>query len=87
MIPTPFGYIAIIVCQQIFIVGLAWYVIHLLDRARRERRHHGSTLVCSNASASYDLAALAARLSTVSAKRPNPSFRPANAQMRQAEGA
>jgi hypothetical protein len=87
MIPRPFGYIAVILCQQLIIVGLAWYVIRLLDRARRERRRQASTLASSDASASCDLAALAAKLSPVSAERLDSSLRPANAQVRQTEGA
>ena len=62
MFPHNFGYVTVIVAQQICVVGLIWYVVHLLDGARRERRRHYSTMLLTNASASCDLAALAARL-------------------------
>jgi hypothetical protein len=85
MIPNPFGYIAIIVSQQMFIVGLVWYVMHLLDCARHERRRHYSTMMLSNASASCDLASLAARLSKFSDERPDPIALPTELRTRQKE--
>jgi hypothetical protein len=76
MIPNRFGYIAIIVSQQMFIVGLVWYVMHLLDQARHERRRHYSTMLLPNASASCDLASLAARLSKFGDEPTNPITHP-----------
>jgi hypothetical protein len=42
MITNPPGYIAVIVSQQLSIVGLVWYVMHLLDCARHERPRYNS---------------------------------------------
>jgi hypothetical protein len=72
MFAHTFGYTTVIVIQQVLIVGLVWFVMHLIDSARRERRRYNSTMLFSNVAASCDLAALAARLS----KFDNPQLDP-----------
>jgi hypothetical protein len=85
MIPNPFGYVAVIVSQQMCIVGLVWYIMHLLDSARRERRRYNNTMLLSNASASCDLASLAARLSKFGDGQPDLFAHPAKERIRQEE--
>lgn len=82
MIPHNFGYITVIVAQQFFIVGLVWYVMRLLDNARRERHRHYSTMTLTNASASCDLASLAARLSRISDEQTDRIPRPLKVRLR-----
>jgi hypothetical protein len=62
MIAHTFGYVTVILLQQVVILGLIWSVVHLLDRSRRERRRYSSALLFSDVSASNDLAALAVQL-------------------------
>jgi hypothetical protein len=85
MIPHNFGYVTVIVSQQLFIVGLVWYVMHLLDQARRQRHRHYSTMTLTNASASCDLAVLAARLSKLGDVQTDPIPLPAKVRIRQEE--
>jgi hypothetical protein len=87
MIPNPFGYIAVIVSQQVFIVGLVWYVMHLLDRAQHARRRYNNTMLLSNASASCDLASLAARLSKFGDGQPDLVSHPDKVRIEQEESA
>ena len=66
MIANPFGYVTVILVQQVFIIGLVWSVVRLWERSRRERRRYYSAMLLSNAAATNDLAALAVRLSRTS---------------------
>jgi hypothetical protein len=86
MFAHTFGYTTVIIAQQAFILGLVWYVIHLIDRARRERRRYCSTMLFSKAAASCDLAALAARLSRFDGPQLDPVIKPAKVQIRQGKG-
>jgi hypothetical protein len=85
MFAHTFGYTAVIVLQQVFIIGLVWYVIHLLDRARHERRRYNSTMLYTNVAASCDLATLAARLSKIDGPQLGPAIKPAKVRIRQEE--
>lgn len=85
MIPHNFGYITVIVSQQFFIVGLVWYVMHLLDGARRESSRHYSTMTLTTGSASSDLAALAAQPSKFGDAQPAAIPHPAKVQIQQEE--
>ena len=76
MIPNSVGYVFLILSQFLFIVGLVWYVMHLLDRERRDRYRFNSIKLLSNVSASCDLAALAERVSRFSAEQLEPAARP-----------
>jgi uncharacterized membrane protein len=70
MIAHPFGYLAVILLQQVLILGLVWSVVHLAERSRRERRRYCSAKLLSNAAATNDLAALAVQLSKPSEASP-----------------
>ena len=85
MFANPFGYITIIAVQQVLMVGLAWYIMHLLDSAWRERRRQCSKLLFSNIAASCDLAALSARLSKIGGPHLDAAIRPAKVRIRQEE--
>ena len=85
MFAHAFGYLTVIVAQQVLMVGLAWYVMHLLDNARRERRRHYSKLLFSNIAASCDLAALSARLSKIGGPQLDAAIHPAKVRVRQEE--
>ncbi len=88
MLPKIFSYVAVIVSEFVLVVGLVWYVMHLLDTARRERRRrHHSPIALSSASASCDLAALASRLAQFGADEVDPGRRPARGQVQQQEQA
>ncbi len=81
----PFGYIAVILIQQLLMVGMLWAIVHLVDRSRLERRHQSSGTPISNASASSDLAALAVRLSRTNARQTDPAPRPSKVREMQEE--
>jgi len=72
MIAHPLGYVAVILLQQVLILGLVWLAVHLSDRSRRERRRYRSAKLLSNASATSDLAALAVQLSKIPEAAPPP---------------
>ena len=81
MIPHNFGYIIAILAQQFLIVGLVWYVMHMLDRERRDRHRYNSIKLLTNVSATCDLAALATRVSQLDCEKLEPIRRPARARM------
>lgn len=72
MIPHPFGYIIIILIQQMLIVGMAWAVMRLVERLRQERRRPVPVRLSTNTFATDDLAALAVQLSKTKERRPSP---------------
>jgi len=77
MVPHPFGYIAVIVVQQVAIVGLAWWIAHILERPTQPDlpgnvRHQPSAAV-----ASHDLAVLALQLEKQSELAPSADWTPA----------
>jgi hypothetical protein len=84
MLPPPFGYITVIVAQQLCILGLVWYLMHLIDHARCERRLC-STMPLPDAAPNCDLAALDALQSGVAVKQPGPVSHPANVHIEQEE--
>ena len=65
MIAHPFGYIAVILLQQVLILGLVCAVVHLADRSRQERRRYYSAKLLSKATATSDLAALGVQLAKI----------------------
>jgi uncharacterized membrane protein len=85
MFAHTFGYTAVIIAQQVFILVLVWYVMHLLDNARRERRRYNSTMLYTNVAASCDLAALAARLSKFDGPQLDPVIKTAKVRIRHEE--
>lgn len=72
MNPHPFGYITVILIQQLLMVGMLWAIAHLVERLRHERRHHSSVRPFSNDSTSDDLAALAVQLSKTGDREAEP---------------
>lgn len=76
MVPHPFGYIAVIVVQQIAIVGLAWWIAHILERPSRPNIPSGVHSRPSAALASHDLAALALQLERHSEPAPSADWSP-----------
>lgn len=87
MFATRLGYVSVILVQQALIVGMLWYVMHLLDKAKRERRRHDSTLLFTKVAASCDLASLAARLSKFGDVQLGPAGASPRMQIRQQEQA
>lgn len=72
MTTHPFGYVAVILIQQLVMVGLLWAITHLVDRLRLERRRHAAVMPFSNAAASTDLAALAVQLARTRDRKADP---------------
>ncbi len=84
MNPHPFGYIAVILIQQLLMVGMLWAIVHLVDRLRLERRRQSAVMPFSNASASSDLAALAVQLARTGHRNADPF--PRQARVREMHG-
>ena len=85
MIPHPFGYIGVILVQQLLIVGMIWVITHLVERLREERRRLSSSGAFSNLASNTDLAALAVQLSRTGNSDADPVFTRSKTQQLQEE--
>ena len=72
MTTHPFGYVAVILVQQLVMVGMLWAIVHLVDRLHLERRRQTAVMPFSNASASADFAALAVQLARTGDRNADP---------------
>ena len=82
MIPQNVGYVIVILSQFLLIGGLVWYVMHILDRERRDRFRYNSIKLLTHVSATCDLAALATRVSSFGGEQMNPTSRPVRVRIR-----
>ena len=77
MIPHLSGFTAVILGQQLLIVGLLWCISHLVNRSRRERLRHSPAKTTCSSNASSDVPVLAVHLSRTFDRGADPTARPA----------